>query len=91
MRKSVIGQRPRWNDEPGVWRHREQDLGNSGFEMGQSPTSQLAPEAEHVILAEKCLLLLLLIVALVFNIQIYSVDTCSSDGILGAVPGAIER
>lgn len=35
--------------------------------------------------------LLLLIVTLVFNIQIYSVDTCSSDGILGPVPGAIER
>ena len=31
------------------------------------------------------------IVTLVFYIQIYSVDTCSNDGVLAAVPGAIER
>ena len=48
-------------------------------------------EAEDVTLAEECLQLLLLIVTLAFYIQIYSVDTCSNDRVLGAVPGAIER
>lgn len=58
---------------------------------GPEPIAQLAPEAEHGTLAERCLLSLPLIVTLVFNTQIYSVYTCSSDGILGAAPGAIER
>lgn len=35
------------------------------------PIAQLAPGAEHVTLAERCLLSLLLIVTLAFNIQIY--------------------
>lgn len=81
----------KWNSEPGGLSHREQELGNSGFEMGQQPIAPLAPEAEHVTLAGRCLLTLLLIVTLVLNIQIYSVYTCSSDGILGAAPGATEK
>lgn len=82
---------PRYNSELGGWSHREQELGSSRFEVGQNPIAQLAPEAEHVTLAGRCLLSLLQIVTLVLNIQIYSVYTCSSDGILGAAPSAIER